>query len=119
MPPPHDGTTDGVSSDSFDARAGLSVGEREYEIHRLDALQSRFDVARLPYSLKVLLENALRLEDGHSVSAGDVEAIATWERKPLPGVVFPCQPAELPMMRPPPKKNTAQVYSFAPASYPQ
>jgi aconitate hydratase len=56
-------------SDSFGARADLEVGGTTYEIHRLDALQERFDVARLPYSLKVLLENALRLEDGESVSA--------------------------------------------------
>ncbi|MGZ5331955.1 MAG: aconitate hydratase AcnA [Solirubrobacterales bacterium] len=95
MPPPRDGNTDGVSSDSFDARAGLSVGGREYEIHRLDALQSRFDVARLPYSLKVLLENALRLEDGHSVTAGDVEAIATWDAKAEPSVEIPFQPARV------------------------
>ena len=46
----------------------LEVGGRAYEIHRLDALQEQFDVARLPYSLKVLLENVLRLEDGESVS---------------------------------------------------
>ncbi|MGZ5321366.1 MAG: aconitate hydratase AcnA [Solirubrobacterales bacterium] len=95
MPPPRDGNTDGVSSDSFDARAGLSVGGREYEIHRLDALQSRFDVARLPYSLKVLLENALRLEDGHSVTPGDVEAIATWDAKAEPSVEIPFQPARV------------------------
>ncbi|MGZ5334000.1 MAG: aconitate hydratase AcnA [Solirubrobacterales bacterium] len=95
MPPPGDGNTDGVSSDSFDARAGLSVGGREYEIHRLDALQSRFDVARLPYSLKVLLENALRLEDGHSVTPGDVEAIATWDAKAEPSVEIPFQPARV------------------------
>ncbi|MGZ5412533.1 MAG: aconitate hydratase AcnA [Solirubrobacterales bacterium] len=95
MPPPGDGNTDGVNSDSFDARAGLSVGGREYEIHRLDALQSRFDVARLPYSLKVLLENALRLEDGHSVTPGDVEAIATWDAKAEPSVEIPFQPARV------------------------
>ena len=51
-------------SDSFGARDTLEVSGREYEIYRLDALQDKFDVARLPYSLKVLLENALRLEDG-------------------------------------------------------
>ena len=58
-----------MSSDSFGARATLEVSGREYEIHRLDALQSKLDVARLPYSIKVLLENALRLEDGESVTA--------------------------------------------------
>ena len=80
---------------SFDARATLEVSGREYEIHRLDSLQSKFDVARLPYSLKVLLENALRLEDGQSVSADDVEAIASWDAKAEPSVEIPFQPARV------------------------
>ncbi|HEX3562356.1 MAG TPA: hypothetical protein VHU24_05915, partial [Solirubrobacterales bacterium] len=63
-----------MSSDSFGARDELEVSGRRFEIHRLDALQQKFDVARLPYSLKVLLENALRLEDGTSVASEDVEA---------------------------------------------
>ena len=53
-----------MSDNSFDARADLEVGGRSYEIYRLDALQQKFDVARLPFSLKVLLENLLRNEDG-------------------------------------------------------
>ena len=53
----------GTSQDSFGARGELTVGDRTYEIFRLDALAGRFDVARLPYSLKVLLENLLRHED--------------------------------------------------------
>jgi aconitate hydratase len=63
---------------SFDARSTLKVGDREYEIYRLDALQSKFDVARLPFALKVLLENLLRNEGGPTVDAADVEALATW-----------------------------------------
>ncbi|HYT25790.1 MAG TPA: aconitate hydratase, partial [Actinomycetota bacterium] len=55
------------------------VGSRTYEIYRLDALQSKFDVARLPFSLKVLLENLLRNEDGSVVRAEDVEAFARWD----------------------------------------
>jgi len=86
---------DGVSSDSFGARSTLSIGDREYEIFRLDALQDRFDVARLPYSLKVLLENVLRLEDGTSVSAADVEAIASWDAAAEPSVEIPFQPARV------------------------
>jgi aconitate hydratase len=82
-------------TDSFGARSTLAVGEREYEVHRLDALQMRFDVARLPYSLKVLLENALRLEDGNSVTAGDVEAIASWDAKAEPSIEIPFQPARV------------------------
>ena len=57
-----------MSDNSFDARAQLKVGDREYEIFRLDALQASFDVARLPFSLKVLLENLLRNEDGTTVT---------------------------------------------------
>src|SRR5687767_9868906 len=68
-----------MSQDSFGARDTLSAGGRELEIFRLDALQSRFDVARLPFSLKVLLENLLRTEDGDAVSREDIEALATWD----------------------------------------
>ncbi|MGN6216074.1 MAG: aconitate hydratase [Solirubrobacterales bacterium] len=84
-----------VSSDSFGARSTLEVGGRELEIFRLDALQERFDVARLPYSIKVLLENVLRLEDGTSVSAADVEAIASWDAAAEPSVEIPFQPARV------------------------
>jgi aconitate hydratase len=83
------------AKDSFGAQATLSVGDREFEIHRLDALQERFDVARLPYSLKVLLENALRLEDGTGVTSEDVEAIASWDAKAEPSVEIPFQPARV------------------------
>ena len=84
-----------MSSDSFGARSSLKVGGREYEIHRLDALQERFDVARLPYSLKVLLENVLRLEDGQSVAAADVETIAKWDAGAEPSEEIPYQPARV------------------------
>src|SRR5205814_8987107 len=66
---------------SFDARGTLNVGDRELEIFRLDALQSKFDVARLPFSLKVLLENLLRPEGNGSVSHEDIEALASWDSK--------------------------------------
>jgi aconitate hydratase len=84
-----------MSSDSFGARSTLQVGGREFEIFRLDALQERFDVARLPYSIKVLLENVLRLEDGLSVGVGDVEAIASWDAAAEPSVEIPFQPARV------------------------
>ena len=45
-----------MTLNSFDAKATLTVGDRSYEIYRLDALQSRFDIARLPFSLKILLD---------------------------------------------------------------
>src|SRR5262245_51668036 len=83
------------ANDTFGARAELDVSGRKLEIHRLDSLQQRFDVARLPYSLKVLLENALRLEDGTAVTSDDVEAIATWDAKAEPSVEIPFQPARV------------------------
>jgi aconitate hydratase len=83
------------SNDSFGARSTLQVGGKEFEIFRLDALQERFDVARLPYSIKVLLENVLRLEDGTSVSAADVEAIASWDAAAEPSTEIPFQPARV------------------------
>jgi aconitate hydratase len=83
------------SSDSFGARSTLEVGGRTYEVFRLDALQERFDVARLPYSVKVLLENVLRLEDGVAVSADAVEAIASWDAAAEPSVEIPFQPARV------------------------
>jgi aconitate hydratase len=82
-------------SDSFGAKSTLEVGGKPYEIFRLDALQERFDVARLPYSIKVLLENVLRLEDGVSVSRADVEAIASWDAAAEPSVEIPFQPARV------------------------
>jgi aconitate hydratase len=84
-----------MSSDSFGARSTLEVSGREHEIFRLRALQERFDVARLPYSIKVLLENVLRLEDGVAVSAADVEAIAGWDAAAEPSVEIPFQPARV------------------------
>jgi aconitate hydratase len=73
-----------LSQNSFDAQATLSVGDREYEIFRLDALQATYDIARLPFSLKVLLENLLRNEDGESIRKQDIEALAKWDAKAQP-----------------------------------
>jgi aconitate hydratase len=69
---------------SFDARAELEVGGRSYTYYRLDALQSKYDVARLPFSLKVLLENLLRNEDGVGVRKEDIEALASWDHRAEP-----------------------------------
>jgi aconitate hydratase len=71
-------------ADSFGSRSKLTVGDRSYDIFRLDALQSKYDVARLPYSLKILLENLLRTEDGEAVTAADVEKVARWNAKAQP-----------------------------------
>lgn len=55
-----------MSANSFDARSTLQVGDESYEIFRLDKVEGS---ARLPYSLKVLLENLLRTEDGANITA--------------------------------------------------
>jgi aconitate hydratase len=66
-------------NDSFGARGTLKVGEREYEIFRLRALEDEgIDVSRLPYSLRILLENMLRREDGVTVTRDDILALARW-----------------------------------------
>ena len=81
--------------DSFGARSTLSVGDASHEIFRLDALQSRYDVARLPYTLRVLLENVLRREDGTTVTAADVEAVATWNATAEPSSEITFAPARV------------------------
>src|ERR687884_1974468 len=83
------------AENSFDARADLEVGGRNYSIYRLDALQERFDVARLPFSLKVLLENLLRNEDGNAVTAEHVEALARWDHNAEPAHEIPFTPARV------------------------
>ncbi|MGP0052604.1 MAG: aconitate hydratase [Solirubrobacteraceae bacterium] len=86
-----------MPSNSFDAKASLSVGDRSYDIFRLDALQSRFDVARLPFALKILLENLLRNEDGESIRARDIEALASWDAKAEPSDEIAFTPARVVM----------------------
>ena len=66
---------------SFHSRASITVGDRPYEIFRLAALEDSFSVHRLPYSLKILLENLLRFEDGVTVSAADIEGLAGGQRE--------------------------------------
>ncbi|MDZ7804496.1 aconitate hydratase AcnA [Thiohalophilus sp.] len=68
-------------SNSFNARATLSVNGQDHEIYRLDAVEG---AERLPYSLKILLENLLRHEDGKVVSAEDIKAMASWDPQAEP-----------------------------------
>ncbi len=76
----HSPTTTGP--DSFGSRGVLSVGDTDYEIFRIGALSDRYDIARLPYSIKVVLENLLRHEDGVAVRPADIEAVAGWGIRP-------------------------------------
>ena len=84
-----------MSSNSFGAKGTLSVGDRTYEIFRLQALADRFDVARLPYSLRILLENLLRNEDGVSVDAAAIEALAAWDPHAEPDTEIAFAPARI------------------------
>src|SRR6266513_5858922 len=70
---------------SFNARAILKVGTKEYEIYRLDALDKQgISTKHLPYSFLILLENLLRTEDGRNVKADDIRALASWNNKSKP-----------------------------------
>ena len=81
---------------TFNALRALSVGGRELKIASLAALAEQgFDLARLPYSLKILLENLLRREDGEVVSAGDIEAVAKWDPKAEPSFEIAFMPARV------------------------
>ena len=84
-----------MSDNSFDAKATLSVGDRSYEIFRLDALQAKYDVAGLPFSMKILLENLLRNEDGESIHAKDIEALASWDASQEPSKEIAFTPARV------------------------
>ncbi len=84
-----------MSQDSFQARGTLAVGAREYEVFRLSALEPRFDVASLPFSLKVLLENLLRTEGSGAVTAPDIEALAGWDPAAQPSIEIAFTPARV------------------------
>ena len=69
-----------ASQDSFGAKGTLDVDGQSYEIYRLDAVEGEgLDVESLPFSLKVLLENLLRTEDGADITADDIKALAGWD----------------------------------------
>jgi aconitate hydratase len=93
--PPYPGPF--VATNSFNARSTLEVGDRTVEIFRLDALQASYDVARLPFSLKILLENLLRNEGNGSVDAADIEALATWDAAATPSKEIAFSPARVVM----------------------
>ena len=78
--------------DSFGARADFTVDGRSYEIFRIDAVEGS---ARLPYSLKILLENLLRNEDGVSVRADDIRALAGWDAHAEPSQEIAFAPARI------------------------
>lgn len=81
-------------TDSFGARSTLNVGGNDYEIYKLDAV-SEGHVARLPYSLKILMENLLRFEDGRDVIREDILALANWDPKAAPSTEISFTPSRV------------------------
>src|SRR5258708_12017376 len=85
-----------MSANSFGGRATLKAGGKSYEIYRLDSLERRgLSIARLPYSLKILLENLLRREDGRVVRAEDIEKLARWDALKVPDEEIAFMPARV------------------------
>jgi len=81
-----------MSVNSFDARATLQVGEESYQIFRLDAVEGSDS---LPYSLKILLENLLRTEDGANITADDIRALVGWDPNAEPSKEIQFTPARV------------------------
>jgi aconitate hydratase len=74
-----------MSSNSFNSRSLLTVGNKEYKIYRLDALDKQgISTRHLPYSLRILLENLLRTEDGRNVKKEDIRSMAGWNKNSKP-----------------------------------
>ena len=82
-------------TDSFSTRANLEVAGKRYQIASLAKLGERFDIKRLPYSMKILLENLLRHEDGINVTAREIEAVAKWDAKKEPDTEIAFMPARV------------------------
>ncbi|MFK0233005.1 aconitate hydratase AcnA [Streptomyces vinaceus] len=81
-----------MSANSFDARSTLQVGDESYEIFRLDKVEG---AARLPYSLKVLLENLLRTEDGANITADHIRSLGNWDSQAQPSEEIQFTPARV------------------------
>src|ERR1035438_2612609 len=74
-----------MSANSFGARSTFKVGNKEYELYRIDALDKQdISTKHLPFSLRILLENLLRTEDGRNVTPEEVRALANWNSKSKP-----------------------------------
>jgi aconitate hydratase len=94
MPPLRHAAAGASMTDSFKARTTLESGAHSYEIWSLPALGAP-KVARLPYALKILLENLLRFEDGTNVTRADIEALLNWNPKAAPSYEISFTPARV------------------------
>ncbi|HQY36275.1 MAG TPA: aconitase family protein, partial [Pseudomonadota bacterium] len=81
--------------DSFKVRSTLEVGGKRYAYWSLPKLGERFDIKRLPYSMRILLENLLRHEDGVTVTAREIEAVCRWEPTKEPDTEIAFMPARV------------------------
>ena len=81
--------------DTFSVRDTLEVNGKSYTFASLTKLGQRFDLKRLPYSMKILLENLLRHEDGVDVTSKEIEAVATWDAKKEPDTEMSFMPARV------------------------
>ena len=86
-----------TSQDSFQSRVTIHAGGRQVVIHRLDALtRAGFEgIDTLPYSIRVLLENLLRYEDGKTVTREDIEAVAAWDPAAVPSTEIAFRPSRV------------------------
>ncbi len=85
-----------IAMNSFASRATLQSGNRSFTIYRLPALEAKgFNLSRLPFSLKILLENLLRREDGVNVTSSDIEFLAQWDAKAEPSREIAYMPARV------------------------
>ena len=82
-------------NDSYNTREIIEAANAPYQIYNLTALERRYPTAMLPYSLKILLENLLRHEDGVNVTKADIEALATWDPKAVPNKEIAFTPARV------------------------
>jgi aconitate hydratase len=82
-------------NNSFNTRDTLAVGDQSYEIFSLRKLSASHDIARLPYSLKILLENLLRFEDEHTVTRADIDALLKWDPQAAPDTEIAFRPARV------------------------
>ncbi|WP_422930784.1 aconitate hydratase AcnA [Singulisphaera sp. PoT] len=81
---------------SFNSLTTIKVGEQSFQIHKLGALESAgLDISRLPFSLKILLENLLRNEDGNTVTVDDIKGLANWDAKAIPSREIAFRPSRV------------------------
>src|SRR3546814_408506 len=105
-------------SDSFATRARLDVNGKSYTYASLPKLGEKFDIARLPYSMKILLENLLRHEDGGAtVGKEHIEAVAKWDPKAEPDTEIAFMPARVVLQDFRSEEHTSELQSLMRISY--